>query len=81
MSEDNCIDPEHDVFDVLVVIVVVSISSENVTDMLLLIDTPVWLSLGEMEAIVGAVVSITNAPIFRVTAFPRLSVILILQSE
>ena len=37
---------------------VVSIASEKVTEMLSLIETPLWLSLGEIEETVGAVVSV-----------------------
>jgi len=42
---------------VLVVIEVVSIPSENVTVMLSLIETPLWLSAGEVKETVGDVVS------------------------
>jgi hypothetical protein len=45
------------VSDVLVVIEVVSIPSENVTVMLSLIETPLWLSAGEVKETVGDVVS------------------------
>jgi len=40
------------------VIEVLSIASEKVTEMLSLIETPLWLSLGEIEETVGAVVSV-----------------------
>ena len=43
----------------LVVTEVVSIASEKVTEMLVLIETPLWLSVGETEETVGAVVSCT----------------------
>ena len=36
---------------------VVSIASEKVTEMLSLIETPLWLSVGEIEETVGGVVS------------------------
>ena len=65
----------------LVVMDVLSISSENVTEMFSLIATPLWLLVGEIDVTVGEDVSMTNEPIFNVTAFPRLSVIVILQSE
>ena len=42
----------------LVVIEVVSIPSENVTVMLSLIETPLWLSAGEVKETVGGVVSV-----------------------
>jgi len=61
LSEDNCNDPEQLVFDVLVETEVLSIDSEKVTDMLSLIETPLWLSVGEIDATVGAVLSITIA--------------------
>ena len=60
---------------------VVSIASEKVTEMLSLIETPLWLSVGEMEETVGAVVSITNELIFKVTLLLTLSVTVIVQFE
>ena len=42
----------------LVVTEVVSIASEKVTEMLSVIETPLWLSVGEIDEIVGAVVSV-----------------------
>ena len=36
----------------------VSIASEKVTEMLTLIETPLWLSVGEVDETVGAVVSV-----------------------
>ena len=42
---------------VIVVTVVLSIASEKVTEMLSLIETPLWLSVGETEETVGGVVS------------------------
>ena len=41
-----------------VVTEVVSIASEKVTEMLSLIETPLWLSVGEIDETVGAVVSV-----------------------
>jgi hypothetical protein len=64
-----------------VVTEVLSIASEKVTEMLSLIETPLWLSVGEMEETVGAVVSIINELIFNVTLLLTLSVTVILQSE
>ena len=43
---------------VLVMTEVLSIASEKVTVMLSLIDTPLWLSVGEIDETVGAVVSV-----------------------
>ena len=36
-----------------------SIASENVTEMLSLTETPLWLSVGEIEETAGAIASIT----------------------
>ena len=58
LSEDNWNDPEQEVFEVLVVTEVVSIASEKVTEMLSLIETPPWLSVGEIDSTVGDVVSV-----------------------
>ena len=65
----------------LVVTEVLSIASEKVTEMLSLIETPLWLSVGEVDETVGAVVSITNELIFNVTLLLELSVTVIVQSE
>ena len=81
MSEDNLKVPEQEALSVLVVTVVLSIASENVTLMLSVIDTELWLSVGETEETVGAVVSITNELIFNVTLLLELSVTVIVQSE
>jgi hypothetical protein len=59
--EDNRNDPEQVVFDVLVVTEVVSIVSENITEMLSLIETPPWLSIGEVDETVGGVVSVEDS--------------------
>jgi hypothetical protein len=39
---------------------VVSIASEKVTEILSLIETPLWLSVGEIDETVGVVVSTVN---------------------
>ena len=65
----------------LVVTEVLSIASEKVTEMLSVIETPLWLSVGEIDETVGAVVSITNELIFNVTLLPEESVIVIVQLE
>ena len=80
LSEDNWIDPEQDVFEVLVVIEVLSIVSEKDTNMLILTEAPLWLSVGEIVFTVGADVSITNELMFNVTLLLELSVTVILQS-
>ena len=57
-DEDTIIVPAQFVSDVLVVTKVVSIASENVTMMLSVVDTELWLSaVVETEDTVGAVVS------------------------
>jgi hypothetical protein len=82
LSEDNANDPEQVVFEVLVVTEVVSNASEKVTEMLSVIETPLWLSEGEIEETVGAVVSTMKDVIVRVLlTFPAESVTLIVQSE
>ena len=59
MSEDTLKVPEHVVLEEFVVTVVVSIASENVTVMLSVIATELWLSaVVETEDTVGAVVSV-----------------------
>ena len=58
LSEDNCNEPEQVVFEVLVVTEVVSIASEKVTKMFSLIETSLWVSVGEVDKTVGAVVSV-----------------------
>ena len=61
LSEDTLIVPEHVELEVLVVTVVVSIASENVTVMLSVIDTELWLSaVVDTEITVGAVVSVVD---------------------
>jgi len=76
---DTCRAPEQVVLDVLVLML--SIASENVTEMDE--DGEVMLSEfdGEVDLTVGAVVSISNKLIFSVTdGFDALSVTVILQS-
>ena len=64
----------------LVVTEVVSIDSENVTEMFSLTETPVWLSVGDIEATAGAVVSTTKVFTFNVLlAFPAESVTVMVQ--
>ena len=69
--EDNCTEPEHVVFEVLVVTEVLSIISENVTEMdEVKKDAEMLLSAGEVEETVGAVLSIVKE--VRVIVFPAL---------
>ena len=66
----------------LVVTEVLSIVSEKVTEMLsVVIETPLWLSDGDIDETVGEVVSITNGLIFNVTLLLELSVTVIVQFE
>ena len=58
-----------------------SIVSEKVTEMLSLTETLLWLSVGEIDETVGAVVSITNELIFNVTLLLELSITVIVQFE
>ena len=82
LSEDNLKVPEQVVLSVFVMTEVLSIASENVTVMLSVIDTQLWLSaVVETEDTVGAVVSITNELIFNVTLLLELSVTVIEQFE
>jgi hypothetical protein len=67
---------------VLVVTEVLSIVSEKVTEMLsVVIETPFWLSDGDIDKTVGAVVSIIKELIFNVTLLLEVSVTIIVQSE
>ena len=61
LSKDTLKVPEQVVLSVLVVTEVLSIASENVTVMLSLTETPLWLSVGEIEETAGAIASITMA--------------------
>jgi hypothetical protein len=82
LSEETLKVPEQEALSVLVVTEVLSIASENVTVMLSVIDTQLWLSaVVETEDTVGAVVSITNELIFNVTLLLELSVTVIVQFE
>ena len=60
---------------------VVSIASENVIEILSVIETPLWFSVGEIDETVGTVVSITNELIFNVTLLLELTVTVIVQFE
>jgi len=67
---------------VLVVTEVLSIDSEKVTEILSLTETELWLSVGEVEETVGAVVSTTKVfTLNAVLGFPAESVIVMVQSE
>ena len=57
LSDETCSEPEHVVFELLVVTVVVSIASLKVTAIFELTETEVAESAGEDEETVGAVVS------------------------
>ena len=66
----------------LVVTEVLSIDSEKVTEILSLTETELWLSVGEVEETVGAVVSTTNVFTSNaVLVFPAESVIVMVQFE
>jgi len=59
-----------------------SIASEKVTEMLSLIETPLWLSVGEIEETVGAVdLTVKEVIVSVLLAFPAESVTLIVQFE
>ncbi len=65
-----------------VVTEVVSIASEKVTEMLSLIETPLWLSVGEIDETVGAVEStMIDVIVSELLTFPAESVTVIVQSE
>ncbi len=81
LLEDNWIVPVQLLLDVLMVTEVVSIASENVTEMFLFLITPDWLSVGEIEETAGPVVSTTNELIFNVTLLLKLSVTVMVQFE
>ena len=57
LSDETWNESEHDVFDELVVTNVVSIDSENITEMVEVTETEVSLSEGDVDETVGAVVS------------------------
>ena len=67
VTEDTLKVPEQEVLSELVVTEVLSIASEKVTEMLLLIETPLWLSVGEIDETVGAVVSVVTVNVSVVT--------------
>jgi len=60
LSEETCRDPEHEVFEVFVVIVDLSIASEKVTDTVTFRPDE-ELSAGLVETTVGAVVSVESS--------------------
>ena len=73
--------PEQLVFDVLAVTVELSIDSEKVIDILSPTATELWLSVGDVEETVGAVVSIVKELTERVSlALLELSETLMVQS-
>ena len=81
LSEDNWSDPEQLVFEVLVVTEAVPIDSEKVTEIFLLIETELSLSLGEVEETVGAFVSIVKElTVSGLLALLALSVTVMVQS-
>ena len=59
LSEETCIEPEHEVLEVLVVIVVVSIASLKVMEILSLAEINEELSAGFVETTVGLIPSKT----------------------
>ena len=59
LSDDNWIVPVQELFEVFVVIEEVSIDSENVTEIDVLVETEVSPLDGEVEETVGWVVSVT----------------------
>ena len=82
LSGDTLKVSEQLVLEVLVVTEAVSIASEKVTEIFSLIETELWLSVGEVEETVGAVVSTTK--VFTVNAvlgFPAESVTVMVQVE
>ena len=79
LLEDNCKAPEQLEPDEL--LLMLSISSENVTEMDVETEVTLSESAGDVEDNFGAVVSITNELIFSVTGFVALSVTVIVQSE
>ena len=81
LSEDTWNDPEQLEFEVLVVSEVLSIDSEKVTEIFSITETELWLSVGDVEETVGAVVSIMKELAERASLwFAALSVTLIVQS-
>ena len=74
--------PEQDVPVVFVDTEEVSIDSEKVMEIDVPTETPVWLSVGEIDETVGAVASITNVlTLNEILVFPEESVTFIVQSE
>jgi hypothetical protein len=79
LSLDSCTEPEQLVPDV--VVLMLSISSENSTSIDVEIEVKLSESAGDVEDKVGAVVSIINELILSVTSFDALSVTVRVQSE
>ena len=74
--------PEQDVPVVFVDTEEVSIDSEKVMEIDVPTETPVWLSVGEIDETVGAVASITNVlTLNELLVFPEESVTVNVQSE
>ena len=74
--------PEQDVPVVFVDTVEVSIDSEKVMEIDVPTETPVWLSVGEIDETVGAVASITNVlTLNELLVLPEESVTVNVQSE
>ena len=73
--------PEQDVSVVFVDTEEVSIDSEKVMEIDVPTETPVWLSVGEIDETVGTVESTMKELIFNVTVFPAVSVTVIVQFE
>ena len=74
--------PEQDVPVVFVDTEEVSIDSEKVMEIYVPTETPVWLSVGEIDETIGAVASITNVlTLNELLVFPEESVTFIVQSE
>ena len=78
LLEDNCKAPEQLVPDEL--LLMLSISSENVTVIEPVIEVKLSKSAGDVEETVGAVVSISKELIFSVTGLLALSESVIVQS-
>ena len=82
LSEDTCNDPEQVVSEVLVVTLSTVIDSEKVTEIFSITETELWLSVGEVEETVGAVVSTTKVfTLNAVLGFPAGSVTVMEQVE
>ena len=80
LSEDTCRVPEQEVFDMLLVRVVVFIASEKVMAIVVPAETAVAASAGEIVETVGAEVSTVKLLTLRVLAYPTASVTVRVQS-